>query len=354
MAIRTRLGPTQGAKGGQPASTPRPDGSPRGPSLTDTVGEVVAVESDAVVVRTRGGEVRLALADVVAARVIPPRPTRRGAPHRAISIEDLHLVMTKGNPGLETAWLGRPGGGWLLRAGGGWTGRANSVLPVGDPGMPDDDAVREVVAWYRERELVAHVMLPLPEHARWVDDPLGALLIAQGWFVSPPVLVMTGRSADLGSLPAGAARVESAADLTEEWLAAAGPRVRGGGEVAQVVLTAPRDQAFLLARDGDGAPVGAARVAFDDGWAGVFGVHVRPDQRRRGVGAALTAAAGRIAQDRGVTLAYLQVERANTAAVALYERAGMDLHHHYAYLALRPPTPPSPTPAPAPAGSEFP
>ena len=82
-------------------------------------GEVVSVDDHEVVVRTRQGEATLPRELVVAARVIPPKPSRRGAPHRAVTIEDLHLVMTKGNPGLETEWLGEPGRGWLLRAGGG-------------------------------------------------------------------------------------------------------------------------------------------------------------------------------------------------------------------------------------------
>ena len=40
-------------------------------------------------------------------------------------------------------------GSWLLRADGGFTGRANSALPLGDPGLPLAGAVDEVEAWYR-------------------------------------------------------------------------------------------------------------------------------------------------------------------------------------------------------------
>ena len=43
---------------------------------------------------------------------------------------------------LETARLG----GWRLRAGAGFTGRANSVLPLGDPGLPLDEAIAHVHA----------------------------------------------------------------------------------------------------------------------------------------------------------------------------------------------------------------
>lgn len=321
MAIRTRLA----------------DPAPGDPTLTDTVGDVVSVDEQTVVLATRRGEVPLLLADVVAARVVPPRPGRRGAPHRAITIEDLHLVMTKGNPGLETAWLGEPGQGWLLRAGGGYTGRANSALPLGDPGTTDEAAVEQVVRWYRERDLVPLLQVPLPPRADWANDPFAAGLLARGWRRLTPTLVMTGRSEGLASLPSAGVEVDARPTLTEEWFAAANPTALAHPEAARTVLSAPREQAFLIARGEDGAPVGAARVALDDGWAGLYGVHVAPGHRRRGVGAALTAAAGGVAVERGVVLAYLQVEEHNTPAVALYERAGMTTHHRYAYLRLDPP-----------------
>lgn len=325
MAVRTRI--------------PGADSPERtGPRLTDTVGEVVAVDDDQVTLATRRGEVRLALRDVVAARVIPPRPGRRGAPHRAITVEDLHRVMTKGNPGLEVDWLGEPGRGWMLRAGMGYTGRANSALPLGDPGVPDEVAVQQVVAWYRDRGLVPLLQLPLPLHVDWAEDPFAAGLLGSGWRRLTPTLVMTGRTEGLAGLEGGSAglRIEEADALTDEWLAVASPVAVAHPEGARAVLSAPQEQVFLLARDEAGLPVGAARVALDDGWAGLFGVHVVPEHRRRGIGAALTAAAGRAALARQVVLTYLQVEADNTAAVTLYRRAGMDTHHHYAYLRLDP------------------
>ena len=38
-------------------------------------------------------------------------------------------------------------GEWLLRAAEGFTGRANSALPLGDPGLPRPEAVAYVTDW---------------------------------------------------------------------------------------------------------------------------------------------------------------------------------------------------------------
>ena len=48
------------------------------------------------------------------------------------------------------------------RAAGGFTGRANSALPLGDPGLPLDDALTVVSGWYRARGLAPMIAVPMP------------------------------------------------------------------------------------------------------------------------------------------------------------------------------------------------
>ncbi len=323
-AVRTRIDP-------EPA---------QGPRLTDTVGEILAVDEQTLRMRTRSGEVTLRKDLVVAARAIPPKPTRRGAPHRAIGIEDLHLVMTKGQPGLTQEWLGAPGTGWLLRAGGGWTGRSNSALPVGDPGCPLAEAVDAVESWYEERDLTPLVMLPRPTGAATTDDPLGALLLERGWVEGHPADVLTGRTDTLltgtpsaaGAPPEGLT-LHSSDRPDEAWLTGGSPRLREHLDAARQVLAVPPQQIFLTATDDEGGTVGVVRVAVNDGWAGVYGLHVAPEHRRRGLGRWLTVEAARAASDVGASLTYLQVEPANEAAQQLYRGLGLQQHHDYVYLA---------------------
>ena len=125
--------------------------------------------------------------------------------------------------GTQEEWLGE----WLLRAADGFTGRANSALPLGDPGRPLDAAIDYVTDWYGARGLPATIAVPLPL-ALPDDGPaaaasgLDAALAARAWTIrADPALVMV---ADLplglaaGELPAGAV---VAADAVPDagWLA---------------------------------------------------------------------------------------------------------------------------------------
>jgi hypothetical protein len=57
----------------------------------------------------------------------------------------------------SNAWVAEENerfGGWLLRANGGVTRRANSVLPIGPPPPPLDDAIEKVISFYKDRNLI--------------------------------------------------------------------------------------------------------------------------------------------------------------------------------------------------------
>ena len=119
-------------------------------------------------VRTRAGEVTVALGDVLGGKPVPPAPARRGRPHRTIDWRDLEDVAGDGWRPTESDRLAATAGqhGWLLRAADGFTGRANSVLAVGDPGLPLVEAVDRVEAWYAARGLPPRFAVPWPLSVR--------------------------------------------------------------------------------------------------------------------------------------------------------------------------------------------
>jgi ribosomal protein S18 acetylase RimI-like enzyme len=337
----------------------RRDGERDGrPQYSDVLGELVAL-GEVVVVRTEAGrEVSVAAADVAAGKRIPPRPQRRAArfaadgagaaasPSQPLTmtadddrIDDLDLerIAALGWPGLENEW----DGGWLLRAGGGWTGRANSVLPLGDPGPdagaadgPDggpaavDGALARVEAWYRARGLPPTVQVPLPAR-----DDLRALLAARGWTERWGAVVMTARIADVLATvprPVGPPAVILADGPDPDWLAAY--HYRGGPlpEVAVDILRAGAAPAFASVVE-DGVTVAICRTALDEGWLGITAVEVDSAHRRRGLATRLLVGVLDDAVARGARWTYLQVDDANAAARTLYGRAGFTPHHTYRY-----------------------
>ena len=234
--------------------------------------------------------------------------------------------------GTEEEWLGE----WLLRAADGFTGRANSALPLGDPGLPLEAALDKVTAWDRARGLPAVMAVPLPLLP--ADDApavgLDAALTVRGWATRPgPAFVMV---ADLplavagGGLPAGAV-VSADAEPDEGWIAAY--HYRGTDRqppVLRRVLTSAQEQAFISIRAESGV-LAIARLSIAGGWAGITAVEVDPAHRRAGLGLAITAAACAGAVARGVRQVFLQVAVDNAGARALYERCGFRYSHRYHY-----------------------
>ena len=105
-------------------------------------------------------------------------------------VEDLERAASLHWQAPETEPLGE----WRLRAAAGFTGRANSALPVGDPGLPLPEAVAAVEDWYRRRDL--RPMIVLPQGAG--PDPLPAYLAERSWLPRPgPAFVMTAEIADI-------------------------------------------------------------------------------------------------------------------------------------------------------------
>lgn len=326
--------------------------------VTDALGEIVAIDADTVSVRTRRGVEMIDRAAVVAAKEVPPKPARRGAPHLAISMHDLERVMVEGWPPLERASLG----GWLLRAGGGFTGRANSVLPLGDPGVSLPAAVDHCEGWYDERGLRRLFALFGPAGFEVDDDPLGRELLARGYepFNRTKVLTATTRALPPEPPhPSGASRASVRLEPTgsprwwDAWAAqndAAEPdtstpettpvtpvtrvtrvtRVTAEGSVVRSVMGGSPDQLFA-SLEVDAGIVGIARVAFAQGWAGIS-LHVAPEHRRTGVAVTLMGALADAARSRGIRSVYLQVLVASSPALGLYERLGFSTHHEYLYL----------------------
>ncbi|MBB5785924.1 GNAT family N-acetyltransferase [Jiangella mangrovi] len=294
---------------------------------TDVLG-VLESAGDVLRIRpTRGGEVvAVAATDVVAVKEIPELTVTRR------EVRDLEGAALHGWRALETEWLG----GWLLRASRGFTGRANSVMPLDDPGLPLGDAVARVEDWYRARGLVPAFQVPEP-----LGRSLGPVLDGRGWpaFEDRTFVMVAPVSVVLGAERAGlpAVRVDDRPD--DDWLA--GYHYRGGDLPAHAVdVLVNAATAGFASVDDDGVRVAIARGAVSDSpggrrWLGVTAVEVAPSARRRGLGGHIVAGLAAWAAGHGATDVYLQVAEPNEPARATYRKAGFAEHHAYHYRRLR-------------------
>lgn len=304
--------------------------------LTDSVGTIEALDATSVTVRTRRGIEVIPVTEVTLAKEVPPRPTRRGAPHRAVSIDDLQRVMAAGWPAVEQANLGD----WLLRASSGYTRRANSVLPVGDPGCELGAAVDEAERWYADRGLPCLWSLPGPLGFAERDDPLGAELLVRGYRRQAPTLVLTAAtspgtgSPGTSAVAPGDVVVRAHRQPTAAWWTLGDPRVHASAHTRvaaeRIVVGAP-EQLFLEATE-SGTAVAVVRIVFSHVWAGLSGLVVQPSHRHAGLATRLVAEAFSQARDRSIRSIYLQVEPGNDAALGLYQGLGFEPHHEYRYL----------------------
>jgi len=294
--------------------------------LTDAVGDLVSWRDGQLTVRTRSGDVTVPESAIVAGKPVPEPRLRRAAD---ISVAQLHRVAARGWRPRRTEWVG----GWLLRASDGFTRRANSVLSLGDPGRPMDDALATVAAWYAEQRLPARFQVPLG-----VAEDLDAALAARGWSAHTGADVLVADVADVIDAARRAATARSDhppridAEPSTAWLRAYHYGGRSLPAGAEGVLTRHDRAAFVSVASGPaGDPVAIARAAVDGDWVGLTAVEVAPAERHRGLGRLVSSAAVAWGAELGARHAYLQVAPDNAAASRLYAGLGFVRHSRYHY-----------------------
>ncbi len=228
-------------------------------------------------------------------------------------------------------------GDGLLRAAEGFTGRANSALPLGDPGVPLPEAVAAVQDWYRGRALPPMIVVPGVLHRGAPPGPLEDLLAERGWLPRPgPAFVMTAAIADIPARTDTDLRLDPEPD--ESWLALYRYRGQDLPPIARTLLMSAPWQAFAaVRRDGPfnrAVACGRISVAGAPGeqWGAITAVQVDPAWQRQGLAAVLTSALAAAAARRGADRVLLQVETGNAPARALYSRCGFRDAHRYHYM----------------------
>ncbi|MEV5530669.1 GNAT family N-acetyltransferase [Streptomyces prunicolor] len=295
--------------------------------FTDTVGVLTSWDSGVLTITRKGGEsVRIPETSLVAGKVVPPAPARRRGP--SATYQELAHVSARAWRPVESERLGE----WELRAAAGYTRRANSVLPLGDPGLPLDEALTAVRRWYGDRGLPAYVQTATGGEG--TQELLCAELERRGWTREVTAELWVGALAPVADR-ADASGVQLSRTADEAWLARY--QRKGVSEVALKVLGSGPSVWFATVpgeggeggHGSDSAPAAIGRCVVDGRWAGFGAVEVDPALRRRGLASVVMAALASRALAEGASAAWLQVEAENVGARALYSGMGFSAHHAY-------------------------
>jgi GNAT superfamily N-acetyltransferase len=295
-----------------------PDGT-----MTDAVGMLLRWSDGTLAVARKDGTVtEISEETLLAGKRVPPTPLR--AVGSADEARDLQRIAADGWPPAERAALGD----WRLRATAGWTLRANSVLPLGDPGVPRDEALGFVDDWYAQRGLPA--VYSVPSIAGELDEALAArgFTVPRGaeiLVLTAPALMVPDPPAPLDVPPASLGP-----EPGPGWLACYRARGEHIPPVGLAVLTGPEQVAFAQVADSE-AVLAIGRAAVAEGWVGLSAVETDPAARRRGLARHVVCALVAYGRGLGARNVFLQVASDNEPALTLYRELGLTLHHTYHY-----------------------
>jgi GNAT superfamily N-acetyltransferase len=286
-------------------------------ALTDVVGDLDSLDADQLAIRrSDGSRLVVALASIAACRVVGPSP---------LSARELEAVSGRAVPVPDESWLGQ----WWLRAAPGLGARGNSARPLGDPGLPFDDALTAAAAWYSERALVPTVRAITGSR---VDSELGE----RGWIADDLRSLQTATVASMRRRLGGVRpdSVQLSAQPSAAWLG----RYREGTvppTAASVLADVPEVAFAMIPAADSGAPgspaIAIGRATVEAPWVGFAAIEVDPASRRRGYSRAVMAALVEWAAPRGAVRGYLEVMADNQPAIALYASLGFTEHYRYTY-----------------------
>jgi ribosomal protein S18 acetylase RimI-like enzyme len=223
-------------------------------------------------------------------------------------------------------------GGWLLRADSGVTRRANSVLPLGPPGLDLSTAIDFTIEFYKSRELIPRFQLTDASLPAELDKTLEE----QGFNKTFHVEVWTANISNLQDLHPSY-ETELLDTLSERWVET---YIQASGHAPSTMdvrkgLLERTEQPRVYVQAVKSESVDAVGFGVVEGkWLGVFNIGTSPKKRRSGAATSVNHALGVWGEKMGANKVYLQVKASNDAATKFYTDLGFTHTYTFWYRQL--------------------
>jgi len=221
--------------------------------------------------------------------------------------------------------------GWQLRAMNGVSQRANSVWTGRALGaLSLESRIAHAEAFYRSRALAASFQVSTRCEPTGLDEALAE----HGYSIEAPVSVQVACARELATASSSAnVRAQVDAHMSELWFDISARRGRFAEvqDVYRGLLSRLGSRALYGIAFVDECPAAVGLGVRGARWLGISSMFTLPEYRGQGAARSILRALAAHADARDEPSLYLQVERANQAALDLYSRLGFVHHHGYHY-----------------------
>lgn len=224
----------------------------------------------------------------------------------------------------------------VLRYAAGVNRRSNSMNIFIDAHYDRERLVEITELFFKQRNLPAIVrVLNIDGNDKVRFQMLDSYLAIRKYKVEAPTKVL---SLDLGCVKESQSKIASIKSNScdqDDWLRA-WYKLSGFGnarfEIHQKMLNKiPGATHYLVLADRSGKPLGCGMAALSGSAIGIFGIATHMDHRGLGIGVTLIRSLLRWGKENGGCYAFLQVESANSPALALYRKLGFAELYSYWY-----------------------